>query len=289
MFSKLTNTYKGILLGLAGYSLFTVADMLVKFVAPHYSLVQIVASQSLFAVLFLLLLSGKLGGLRSMRDLTDWKIHAFRSVVGITLTMTAAYLFIHLPMTTVYTAIFTQPFCAVIFAVLIYKERAHPKRWLAIGLGFAGVLIAFRPWDADIPLILLGLLFYAPIAIALIYIVMRSLKSSSLLAVALFPIAFNLIVTAPFAVADFPVPTLEHILIFMVMGCSASIGFLALSTAYRIADASVAAPTHYIQLLWGLLWGYFIFGDVPDAWMMAGAVVIIASGVYLIVLEQSDS
>lgn len=286
MFSKLTPTYKGILLGLIGYSFFTVPDMLVKSVASTYSLPQIVASQSFFSVILLLLFSRQLGGLRSLRDMTDIKIHIFRGFVGLSLALMAAYLFMNLPMTTVYTAIFTQPFFAVIFAVLLYKERAHPARWLTIIIGFSGVLIAFRPWDTDISPLLLALLLLVPVAIAALYIVMRSLKSSSLLAIALLPIAFNLIVTSPFAVMDFPVPTLQHVLTFMAMGCFSCVGFLALSTAYRVADASVAGPTHYVQMLWGLIWGYFIFGDVPDIWMMAGAVVIIGSGVYLILHEN---
>ena len=65
------------------------------------------------------------------------------------------------------------------------------------------------------------------------------------------------------------------------------IGFIAVSLAYRVAAAAAVAPTMYVQLLWGLAFGYFIFADRPDGWMLLGAGVIIVSGIYLVKSEKS--
>jgi drug/metabolite transporter (DMT)-like permease len=289
MFSALSPTYKGLLLGLAGYSLFTVVDMLVKFVSPTYSVYQIIVSVDIVSVLILLILSPWLGGIKSAGDLSNLKLHVLRGIIGVALGLISTYSFANLPMTTVYTAIFSQPFFAVIFAALIYREKTSMNRWLTIFVGFTGVLIAFRPWNNDIPLTLLSVLFVFPFIIAAMYVVMRSLKSPSLFAIGIYPYMIALFAMLPFAVHDFPIPTLTHIAIFIVMGVFGVIGFLFLSTSYRIAAASVAGSTHYVQMLWGLIWGYFIFGEVPDGQMMIGAAIIIASGIYLILQERKES
>jgi len=286
MFSKLTPTYKGILLSLLGYSLFSIVDTLGKWLAQSYTNYEIIAFQSLAALVMLSAFNKYLGAFPSLLARHNIKIHILRGIIGTCLGLSSVFVFAALPLTTVYTAIFTQPFFAVMLSVFIYKEDICWRRWFAIAVGFGGVLIAFRPWEASLDLSLLGTLFVIPILVAVLYTVMRSMKNASLFATGFYPNLVSCLVTMPFVLYAFPSIEPLHIAGFIALGILATSAFLALSTAYKIADASAVAPMHYVQMIWGVIYGFIFFGDIPTAWMMAGGAVVMASGLYLIIQER---
>jgi S-adenosylmethionine uptake transporter len=80
----------------------------------------------------------------------------------------------------------------------------------------------------------------------------------------------------------FALPGLNIFLWIVVIGVVSGIGFLALSSAFATTPAAAVAPFHYSQILWAVLFGYTVFGDMPDIWVAAGAAIIVASGLWLI-------
>ena len=84
-------------------------------------------------------------------------------------------------------------------------------------------------------------------------------------------------------------PELTHWPIFMIAGALAASGMICVSKAFIYADAALVSPFVYTQMIWAVLFGYLIFGDVPTLWMMTGAGIIIASGLALIMLEKNKA
>ncbi len=286
MFKRLSHTYKAILLVLLAYVGFSVSDASVKYLTPHYSIYQIITVDLFLAALLLLSFAPKLGGVRSLYDRKNAKIHLFRGFMNFLGSLLVVYLFSILPLTTVYTVGFLSPFMITLIAIPLYKETVGWHRWLAMVVGFSGILIAFRPWENTVEPMTFLFLLLMPLCFSLMHGVVRSLKDVSDLSMSFYPIAISCLLTLPFMLGDFHAFALNHIPFLLISGVGISMGLLGVSKAYHMADASLIAPLGYTQMIWGLIFGALFFGDFPDGWMIAGAGIIIASGIYLVHREH---
>ena len=287
MFNHLTNTQKGMALALIGYTAFSFSDASVKWLSVQgYSVFQIIAVDTAIGSLLMLCFASKLGGLASLKDARNSKIHGLRVILNTGVNFSIVYCYSIMPLATVYTAIFTLPFIAALIAIPLYGERIGLHRWVSIMLGFTGVLIAFQPWQDGVNLLLMALPLGATTLIALMFLVARSLKGSSLLAMGFYPIFGSCLLTIPFAITSFTPIELEHLHAFILSGILMTTGIICVSLAFQIADSAAVTPIVYTELIWAILFGIFLFGDYPGPWMMVGAVVIIGSGLYLLRSER---
>jgi drug/metabolite transporter (DMT)-like permease len=284
MISHLSNTQKGILLALAGYTSFAMSDACAKWLTLHYSVYQVIAMDTGVATLILLALAPWLGGWKSLCTKKDAKIHALRTGLNLAVNIMIVYCFTFMPLTTVYTMVFTKPFFAALLAIVLYKERANLSRCAAIVIGFTGVLVALRPdTGVDLQMLLpLGLAFI----IALMFVVSRSLEGSSIFSLGFLPTVGSAVVTLALALPAWKTPELFHLIPVVLSGTFITIGIVCVSMAFRMAAAAAVSPMLYTEMIWAIIFGYLIFGDVPDGWMMAGAAIIIASGIYLVETER---
>lgn len=187
------------------------------------------------------------------------------------------------------TILFVTPFFVVALSGLVLGERVTANRWIAVAIGFAGALIIIRPGPAGVSVAaLLALLSAATWGAAMV--AMRNLaKTEGTLSVILY---FNLFICLVAGVMALPgwqsVPprTIGIIAIIAVVQLSAQFFMM---TAFRFASASVVAPVQYTQLLWSVLAGWLVFSVVPGPHVLAGAAVIVASGLYLILSERRAS
>lgn len=285
MFSRLSPVYKGILLALAGYSAFSCADTGVKYLSYHYSIYQLLTIENAFACTILLCCSPLLGGRRGLFRKENLKIHGLRTILNLFVSVLVTYSFRHLPMATAYTLFFTIPFFAVIWGILIYAEKLRGNRMLTMVVGFAGVLMATRPGTESFDIHMLAPLAAAGF-ISIMFLCGKSLHKPTLFMLAFSPLAGVGLMCLPLAIADFTMPSLHHLVIFAITGACSATGFVMVSMAFRTADSAAITPMMYIQMLWGVIFGFMIFGDIPDPLVLAGAATIIASGAYLIISEK---
>jgi drug/metabolite transporter (DMT)-like permease len=278
-------------LAFAGYTAFSMSDTCVKILAQRgYSVFEIITIDSLAACLFLLALSPWLGGLRSLKDRENAKIHAARALLNTAVNTLLVYCLSVMPIATVYTAVFTKPIMAAVLAVPLYGERLTTSRLTAIGLGLLGVVIAFEPWrsaqSAGLPILHIPLLGLTTLVIALSFLLARSLKGSSMLAMAFYPVAGSCLLTLPFMLADFRPVEMADLPFFLGSGLFVAMAVACVSHAFRIADSAAVSPLMYSQMIWAILFGSLLFDDRPGPMMLAGAVVIVASGIYLVASER---
>lgn len=290
MFNGLSPTYKALLLALLAYMAFAISDAAVKFLTSYYSVYQIISSVMALSSLFLLAFSSKLGGIKRLYDPDNLVPHLVRGIGNFFGGLLVVYFFGIMPLTSVYTVLFLSPFIMTLIAIPFFGERVGLYRWVAMIAGFGGVLIAFRPWENDISLFTFVMLLGMPLCFSIMHSMMRIMKDPCDLTIGFYPLVIGLIpmIALTFWAAEFVPFELVHLIPLFISAVCIPIGFVSVSRAYHMAEASLVAPVQYTQMIWGGVLGAMLFGDLPDLWMIIGSGIIIVSGLYLLHQERSN-
>lgn len=286
--SSLTETIDrplaGIAIMIAGIAAFAVMDATIKWLTAEYPVPQVVALRSWFGLPLLIWLALRQGGVASLHTRRPL-IHVGRYLMVLTLSLSFFWALSMMKLVDAITIAFAAPIIITALSVPMLREAVGLRRWIAIGVGFCGVLIILRPgtgvfqWAALAALG--GALFYA-----LLMISTRAYKrTESTASLMLYP-QIGISLTGILMVSFFWVtPTLLDLGLFALAGFFGSIGVMCLTHAFRLAPAAVIAPFEYTALVWATLLGYLIWGELPDAITLLGASIIIASGLYIIYRE----
>lgn len=277
---------KGALIALAAFGIYATHDVVIKYLGASYSVFQIV----FFSVLFgfpvtMLLLMGEPKPETLRPKYPFWT--ALRSIAVVFTGATAFYAFSTLPLTQTYAIIFAMPVLITLLAIPMLGERIGIRRASAVVLGLVGVLIVLRPGAADLNLGHLSALA-AAFGGALVSVILRKIGSEERsVTLMLYPMMANFIVMGallPFVYE--PMPLLDMALMALV-AILALLAMWLVILAYRMADAVIVAPMQYSQILWAVFFGTMFFGEGVDQATVIGAAVIIASGVYIVLREDS--
>ena len=214
--------------------------------------------------------------------------HIVRSVMFVGMTGINFWALQYLQLTVTTSIFFTVPLLIALMSSVLLRERLDPGRWLAILAGFAGVLVIVRPGSAEFHPAMLASLVNAVLYAIYMMMTRRLAAYDSPETIQYLPAAGAAILVTPFAIAgwEWPDGVLEWGVACLI-GTIAGAGHYLLAVAHRYAPASVLSPFLYQQVLYMALFGYLVFGDVPSPTLAAGAVVVIASGIYLFYRERS--
>jgi drug/metabolite transporter (DMT)-like permease len=281
-----TRTAAGIGLMILAIGLFTVMDTIGKSLAASYPVPQVVWARYFFQFGWMLLLIPRIG----VRGLVRTRRLGMNLVRGLLLAVATLFMFTAIsfvPLADAYTITFTAPLLVTIFSIPLLGERVGWRRWSAVVVGFVGVLIVIRPgvgmahWALALPLV-------TALGFAIYQILTRKVAGTSgeTSVAMLFYLAWvgAAVMTALVPLFWQPIAPFDW-LPMAAMGALGGVGHLLLIRALTIAPASLLAPFVYTQIAWALLLGYLVFGDTPDAWMLAGGAVIVASGLYVFYRE----
>jgi drug/metabolite transporter (DMT)-like permease len=182
---------------------------------------------------------------------------------------------------------FLAPLMVALLAGPILGEWVGWRRLVAIVVGFCGILIIIRPGYQEFSIgmvyALICVLGYTGFSLITRYVANRDPPDVTLF----YSLLVGTFAVAPFAIADWVWPTDRVTMVLMLsIGLWGAIGHYLFIVAYQLAPASTIAPFIYLQLLSMTGFGYFVFGDLPDLWTLAGASVVIASGIYLVHREN---
>ena len=284
-----TKDKRGIVFALLGFSLFAIGDLFIKFLADDgFKPVEIAFFLNMFYLPFLLILSPIIGGIKATLRTNNLWLHVVRALLGVCIFIIIVNAFHQLGLSITYTLIFVAPFFSTILAYFVLKEEIHKHRWLAIILGFIGVIVVLRPWSEELSIVALSVIF-AAILIAVNNLLIRRIgEDEPLMAFSLFGciIALQVFGVMNFWDGEANIPSGQSWLLFFVIALFHTGGALLTARAFSIADTAVIAPFHYVQLLWGTGFGIIIFSNVPDIWTGLGALIIVFSGIYMIYREN---
>jgi drug/metabolite transporter (DMT)-like permease len=266
---------------------FTVNDAITKDVSSSMNMGQVMLLRGAFATLFIAALAWHQGALANMR-LALQPLVLIRVGCEVLATITFLVALAHLPIANVSAVLQALPLGVTMGAALIYGETVGWRRWLAIALGFAGVAIIVRPG-------LEGFSVYSLVALVCVgFCVVRDLATKRIperVPTLLVSTVTAGAVSACGALIVQPMGgwTPPGSLDLLLLACAAAlllVGYQFIIGAMRLGDVSFVAPFRYTSLLFSIILGFLVFGDVPDLPMIAGAAIVVGSGLYMLYRER---
>lgn len=274
---------RGVLAMSAGMASFVTNDSLVKYVSQTLPGSQLIFIRGLFAVVLVLAIAhamratGHLGALRERRVLLRAGFDAFA-------TMTYLTSLFHLPLANATAINMATPLFITLFAVIGFSEKVGPRRWAALATGFAGVLLVVQPtaagFNAYALLCLGGTLLHASRDLTTRTIAARIpsiiITLSTAIAVTLLAGAFGLVTR------DWQPVNARQLGLLAAASVFLSGGYYLLTVAMRSGEMSLVAPFRYTGLLFALVLGFLVWGEVPNALAWAGIALLVGAGIVVL-------
>lgn len=269
----------GALLACAAMFGFAAMDSISKLMVQSYPIAQTLCVRYVMFTGFALLIARPRGVVRMLRSARPG-LQATRSLLALVENAVFVLAFAYLPLAETHAVAATSPLIVIALSAPILGERIGLHRWLAVGMGFAGVLLIVRPGFQELswPLLLPagGALLWG------IYQIMVRLCSRHDPAetTLLWSAIVGLVVVAAWApFVWIPMDGPAWIMV-TVLGLLGSLSHFALIKALDYAEASAIQPYGYTLLVWATLLGFLVFGDVPAPWTILGGAIVVLSGLY---------
>jgi drug/metabolite transporter (DMT)-like permease len=271
---------RAIIYMLAASFLLTLLDAAVKWLARDYSPLQIGFLRYLVGLFIAAGIAHRAGGLKTLRT-TRFAGHLLRSGLNLATMLAFYYALRLLPLADVIAISFTSPLFTTALSGPLLKEHVGIHRWAAVAIGFGGVLLVARPGAGGInPGVLLEL--FSCLCWSLTQVTSRQLSTTEPSHTMLFYYSAAVVVAlGPAMPAVWIAPHGLDWLWFLICGILGGLGQFCINQALRYGEASMVAPLDYTSLVWAIMLGYAVFGDLPGWLILAGAAVIIVSSLYI--------
>ena len=264
---------------------FVSMDVMSKYMMQSYPVVQVMWARFFFHlcwVMVFMTIAGQIK-IRSNRP----HLQVIRSVLLLGVTFFFFQGINTVQIATASVIMFLAPILVVVLAIPILKEKVGIRRGISVLVGFVGALVVVRPgmigFEPGMTFLLVAAFCHAFYLLAT-----REVRDIDGPLVSLFYTgAFGAVVTSTIVPFYWVWPAATDWLLFVGIGFFGSVSHLCLIRAFSAAPASVVAPFTYSALLWSTSLGYLVFGDLPDRWVMLGAVLIVASGLYIFFREEA--
>ncbi|BBK31091.1 EamA domain-containing membrane protein RarD [Stella humosa] len=272
---------RGILFMLGAVACFVVMDALIKWLSAKFPTMQVVFFRSLFALVPIAVLVIQQGGIARLKTKRP-AMHALRCLIGLGSMVCFFHAFRVMPLADVIAIGFAAPLFVTALSVPLLKEKVGIRRWSAVVVGFAGVLIMVRP-GADVFEIGAGVALIGTVLYSLAMILMRDLgRTDTTTAITFyFTMAGTIVAGAaiPFVWVE---PVGMDWALLVLVGLIGGVAQLLMTQAFRLTPVAVIAPFDYTAMLWGSILGYAVWGEIPDALLWVGAAIVAASGLYIV-------
>lgn len=288
--------FLGILLKILSALAFTLMSAGVKLVSDRYPIGQMVFFRSSFALVPLLIWLAWQGEVINAVRTRNVKGHLLRGIIGATGMFSGFLALAYLPLSDAIAIGYASPLITVILAALILKETVRAYRWSAVVFGFIGVLIMLTPHFgagevargvAAGPAIGAVFALLNALCAAGATIQVRRLTATERTGAIVF--YFSLL-TSTLALSTIAlgwiVPGPADLAVLIMTGILGGIGQILLTQSYRHAEPSLIAPFEYTTMIWALLIGWFAFGQLPQAAVLAGGSLVAAAGLFVIWRER---
>jgi drug/metabolite transporter (DMT)-like permease len=273
----------GVGLMLLSVFMFSFGDALGKYIVATYSVGQLLCLRACAA---LFVLSPMIWRHRArFFALERPRLQLIRVILS-TLEVAAFFLAtVYLPLADVTTYYLACPIFVTALSAIVLGEQVGWRRWSAILIGFAGVLIALRPsaqsfsWPAMIALA-------GSLCFSALMLITRSLRATPDIVMASSQFVGTFLLGALMAPFGWVRPSAGALAMFAAAGCISVTALLCVNRSLKLAPASVVVPYQYSMIVWAVMFGYFVFGDVPQPATIAGAAIIIGAGLYIFLRER---
>lgn len=279
-----TRNQLGVLYGIASVACFAMMDASVKWL-DMFPVGQVLFSRFFFGLIPILMLVPR-GEFKTFYKTSRPKLHAFRAITG-TLAIIALFIALReIPLADVVSLTFGGPIFVTLGSIFFLSEKVGVKRWLAVLIGFFGMLLIVKPAYEELNIYyifpIIFCIFFACVALSI-----RSLSSTEPnYRIALYFSLLSMIVgllTLPFG---WVMPNKFELFLLIFTGLVGSVANILLTVSLRYAEASLVTPTKYLNLVFAILLGYFIWSEIPKLLTIVGAGLIIISSVIIFMRES---
>jgi drug/metabolite transporter (DMT)-like permease len=293
MFSS--DTAKAITLKICATVAFTVIALIIRHFGELFAVGQIAFARGVGGIVPILIFYGLRGQLDGAWRTDRFSQHIVRGSIAAIGTFTFIGAFTRLPVVDVTAISFLAPLITVVMAAVFLKEQVHVYRWSAVIVGFGGVLLMLVPYlgifdhpvTAGTALGLVLALSNAFCAAGASIQVRRLSATETTVSILIYYCLFVSVagfLTLPFG-WHMPQSIPEWLALFGI-GIMSGVAQILHTTSYRYGAPSLLAPFDYATMLWAFIFGYALFGEVPSAFVVIGAVIVVAAGLFVIWRER---
>jgi len=263
----------------AGGLLFVAVTVLVRHLGSDMPAVEAAFIRYLVGVGLLLPAIWRMRG-RLLRN-ASLGLYIYRGAVHGVAVMLWFFAMARIPLAEVTAIGFSTPVFTALGAILIFREQVRARRVIAIAAGFIGTLIILRPGFHNIEAGSLAQLVAALFFAASFLLAKRMTQSESSGDILIMLSIFCTLALMPGAIYYWREPTLSEIGWLALVAVFATAGHYAITRAIAAAPLTVTQPLSFLQLIWAIVFGYWLFDEVPDTWVIVGGLVIVAAVSYL--------
>ncbi|RCW84569.1 DMT family transporter [Phyllobacterium bourgognense] len=274
----------GVLLMLLGMLMFSLNDVMGKWLVSTYSVGQVVFIRSIAALIVLAPFLWFNGPAKIVEVDRPW-LQAARVVLSTAEVFAFYFAVVYLPLADVMTYWLAAPIYVAAVSPFVLKEPVGWRRWTAIVVGFVGVVIALEPSSQALTsqaiISILGSMFFA-----FMLLLGRSLRGTPDTTLVFWQIVGAGLAGLVAVSFEWTPVSVRDLVLLALLGVVAMLAHVLVNRALKVADAATVAPLQYTMLFWAIVFGWLVFGDVPRISMLVGSGFIIASGLFIFFREQ---
>jgi len=272
MLSKNQLGFLYMFLSIIGFSLM---DVIVKW-SVDYPVGQVLFFRGFFGIIFYFFIIPR----ERLHDFYKTKrpgLHSLRCIAGLIAIIAIFIALRKLPLATVVSISFAAPIFTTIFSIFLLSEKVGIYRWLAVLIGFIGILIITEPGISNLNIYYIFPIIFC-LGLSYVAITLRQLSTTEpVWLISLFfsiAITFLSFLTLPFG---WVMPSFNHFLILSLVGIFGGVSNLWLSQSYKYSEVSLVTPLKYLTLVFAIIFGYFIWDEIPTIKTLIGALLVIVS------------
>ena len=275
----------GIALMLLGDFVYSLSDALGKWLVATYSVGQLLLIRSSAAFVVLAPFAWR-AGWRAFATMPRPRLQILRVLLCSLEVVFFFWAVSYLPLADVTTFYLAGPIFVTALSPFLLGEKIDWKRWAAVLAGFVGVAVAMRPSFASVSSSALVALA-GSLCFALLMMVTRAVRGTPDIVLATTQMISTGLFGAALAPFGWVAPSARDTALLALVGVVAMLGLVCVNRALKLAPASVVAPYQYSFILWAVILGYLVFGDVPTVPLLIGAAIIVAAGLFLFWRERA--
>jgi len=254
---------------------FSLMDVIVKW-SVDYPVGQVLFFRGFFGIIFYFFIIPR----ERLHDFYKTKrpgLHSLRCIAGLIAIIAIFIALRKLPLATVVSVSFAAPIFTTIFSIFLLSEKVGVYRWLAVLVGFIGILIITEPGISNLNIYYIFPIIFC-LGLSYVAITLRQLSTTEpVWLISLFfsiAITFLSFLTLPFG---WVMPSFNHFLILSLVGIFGGVSNLWLSQSYKYSEVSLVTPLKYLTLVFAIIFGYFIWDEIPTIKTLIGAFLVIIS------------
>ncbi len=275
----LTKNQLGFLYMFISVCAFSIMDLIVKW-SENYPLGEVLFFRGFFGIIPLLFLIPR-DRFKNFYQTKRLGLHCLRCISGLIALISIFIALRNLPLATVVSISFAAPIFTTILSIIFLSEKVGMYRWLAVIVGFVGIIIITEPGLSS-----LNIYYIYPIifCLGLSYVAITIRQLSKTEPVWLISLNFSLLITLA-GIITIPygwiIPSLKDLFLLSSVGILGGLANLWLSQSYRLSEVSLVTPLKYLALIFGIIFGYTIWGEIPTIKTMLGATLVIVSSIII--------